>query len=90
MSNVCMCARFQVSPREFHFKIIKIILRYLNETSHHGIYFPKGRECSLVGFVDYNFVEYKVGRKSTSGTYHIFRNCLVSWNTEKQHRECSH
>jgi hypothetical protein len=32
MFNVCMCARFQVSPRESHLKATKRILRYLKHT----------------------------------------------------------
>jgi hypothetical protein len=32
MFSVCMCARFQVSPRESHFKATKRILRYLKHT----------------------------------------------------------
>lgn len=37
MFSVHMCARFQTSPRESHFKIIKHILRYLNGTANHGL-----------------------------------------------------
>jgi len=32
MFSVCMCARFQVSPRESHLKATKRILRYLKHT----------------------------------------------------------
>jgi hypothetical protein len=32
MFIVCMCARFQPSPRESHFKATKRILRYLKHT----------------------------------------------------------
>ena len=32
MFSVCMCARFQASPRESHLKAIKRILRYLKHT----------------------------------------------------------
>jgi hypothetical protein len=30
--SVCMCARFQASPRESHLKVTKRILRYLKHT----------------------------------------------------------
>lgn len=36
MFSVCMYARFHMSPWEFHFEIVKLILRYLDGTSHHG------------------------------------------------------
>jgi hypothetical protein len=32
MFSLCMCARFQASPRESHLKATKRILRYLNHT----------------------------------------------------------
>ena len=32
MFSVCMCARFQASPRESHLKTTKRILRYLKHT----------------------------------------------------------
>jgi hypothetical protein len=32
MFSVCMCARFQASPRESHLKATKIMLRYLKHT----------------------------------------------------------
>lgn len=50
--SVFMCARFQASPRESHFKIVKIILRCLNRTSHHCLWFLKGNQFRLIGFSD--------------------------------------
>jgi hypothetical protein len=32
MFNVCMCARFQASPRKSHLKVTKRILKYLKHT----------------------------------------------------------
>lgn len=64
MFSVCMCARYQASPVESHFKIVKIILRYLNGTSHHILWLPKGSACRLVGFSDYDFAGCKLDRKA--------------------------
>ena len=36
MFRVCMCARFQASPRESHLKATKTILRYLKHTQIFG------------------------------------------------------
>lgn len=66
--NVCMCDRFQASPREFHFKMIKTVLRYCNETSHHSLWFFNGGECSLVDFFNSDFTSCKSDKKSTSYT----------------------
>ena len=38
MFSVCMCARFQASPRESHLKATKRILRYLKHTQNVGEY----------------------------------------------------
>ena len=37
MFSVCMCARFQASPRESHLKATKIILRYLKHIQNIGL-----------------------------------------------------
>ena len=42
MFSVCMCARFQASPRESHLKATKRILRYLKHTQEVGLWYPKG------------------------------------------------
>jgi hypothetical protein len=42
MFSVCMCARFQVSPRESQLKATKRISRYLKHTQDVGLWYPKG------------------------------------------------
>jgi hypothetical protein len=37
MFSVCMCARFQTSPRKSHLKATKRILRYLKHTQNIGL-----------------------------------------------------
>ena len=39
MFSVCMCARFQASPRESHLKATKRILRYLKHTQNVGLWY---------------------------------------------------
>ncbi|XP_050886422.1 uncharacterized mitochondrial protein AtMg00810-like [Lathyrus oleraceus] len=50
MFSEYMCARYQASPKESHFKIVKRVFRYLYGTFHHGIWYTKDSACSLVGF----------------------------------------
>jgi hypothetical protein len=47
MFSVCMCARFQASPREIHLKATKRILRYLKYTPNIGLWYPKGAQFEL-------------------------------------------
>jgi hypothetical protein len=68
MFSVCMCARFQASPRESHLKATKRILMYLKHTQNIGLWYPKGAKFELVGYSDSNYAGCKVERKSTSGT----------------------
>jgi hypothetical protein len=57
MFSVCMCARFQVSLRESHFKGTKRILRYLKHTQDVGLWYPKGARFELVGYSDSDYAE---------------------------------
>jgi hypothetical protein len=42
MLSVCMCARFQSDPREYHLVAVRRIIRYLVATPCFGIWYPKG------------------------------------------------
>lgn len=85
MFSVCMCARYQTLHKNPHFKIVKCILRYLNGTFNHSLWYPKESAYSLVGYSNPNFVGCNSDRKSTSGTRHFFGSYLVSWHSKKQH-----
>ena len=84
MFSVCMCARFQASPRESHLKAIKRILRYLKHKQNVGLWYPKGAKFELVGYSISDYVGCKVERKSTSGTCQLLGRSLVSWSSKKQ------
>jgi hypothetical protein len=49
MFSVCMCARFQASPRESHLKATKRILRYLKHTQSVRLWYLKGAKFELIG-----------------------------------------
>jgi hypothetical protein len=50
MFSICMCVRFQASPRESHLKATKRILRYLKHTQNIGLLYPKGAKFELIGY----------------------------------------
>ena len=83
MFSVCICARFQASPRESHLKATKRILRYLKHTNV-GLWYPKGAKFELVGYSDSDYAGCEVERKSTSGTCQLLGRSLVSWSSKKQ------
>ena len=84
MFSVCMCARFQSSPRETHLCAVKRIFRYLSGSINLGLWYPKGIAFNLISYTDADFGGCRLDRKSTSGTCHILGNCLVSWFSKKQ------
>ena len=55
MLSVCMCARFQATPKESHHKAVKHILRYLAHTPTLGLWYPKGSTFDLIGYSDSNY-----------------------------------
>jgi hypothetical protein len=83
MLSVCMCARFQANPKEYHLMAVKRILRYLVHTPNLGLWYPKGSTFDLLGYSDSDYVGCKVDRKSTSGTCQFLGRYLVSWSSKK-------
>ena len=69
MFSVCMCARFEASPKEAHLVAVKRILRYLKHTPSIGLWYPKRARFQLVGYSDSDYAGWKVsmkyGRQST-------------------------
>ena len=79
MLSVCMCARFQATPKESHHKAVKHILRYLAHTPTLGLWYPKGSAFDLIGYSDSDYAGDRVDRKSTSGTCHFLGRSVVCW-----------
>jgi hypothetical protein len=52
---VCMCARFQVSPRTSHRQAVKRIFRYLRQTPDFGLWYSASSSLALHGFSDADF-----------------------------------
>jgi hypothetical protein len=84
MLSVCMCARFQVDPKEVHLRVVKRIMRYLVYTPKFGLWYPKGSTFDLIGYSDADWAGCKIDRKSTSGTCQFLGRSLVSWASKKQ------
>jgi len=81
---VCVCARFQVNPKESHLTAVKRILKYLKGIAYFGLWYPSGASPSLIGYSDADNGGCKIDRKSTSGTCHLLGSLLVSWHSKKQ------
>jgi hypothetical protein len=70
--SVCLCARFQASPRTSHRQAIKRIFRYLQYTPDLGLWYSASSSLSLLGSSDADIAGCRVDRKSTLGTCPFF------------------
>ncbi|KAL8121917.1 hypothetical protein AgCh_018593 [Apium graveolens] len=77
MYVTCLCARFQVDPRDIHLVVVKRILRYLKGTPNLGIWYPKESGFNLVGYTDSDYAGSVIDRKSTSGSCQFLEKCDV-------------
>ncbi|WVZ97727.1 hypothetical protein U9M48_043241 [Paspalum notatum var. saurae] len=58
---VCLCVRYQASPRTSHCQAVKRIFRYLKFTPELGLWYSSGSSLSLRGFSDadcWRFLDY--------------------------------
>jgi hypothetical protein len=82
--SVCLCARFQASPRTSHQQAVKRIFGYLRHTPDFGLLYSASSSLALHGFSDADFAGCRLDRKSTSGTFQLLGSSLVSWPSRKQ------
>jgi hypothetical protein len=82
--SVCLCARFQASPRTSHRQAVKRIFMYLCHTLDFGLWYSASSSLPLHGFSDVDFAGCRLDRKSTSGTCQFLGSSLVSWSSCKQ------
>nr|GEW49129.1 uncharacterized mitochondrial protein AtMg00810-like [Tanacetum cinerariifolium] len=85
MHATCYCARYQAKPTEKHLTVVKWIFRYLKDTIHIGLWYPKDTGFELTSFSDSNHAGCLDSRKSTSGGIQFLDgDKLVSWSSKKQ------
>ncbi|GJS77266.1 retrovirus-related pol polyprotein from transposon TNT 1-94 [Tanacetum coccineum] len=84
MFSVCLCARFQEDPKTSHLEAIKRIFRYIKDTTHLGLWYPKGSDIETIVYADSDHAGDYVDRKSTSGVCTFMGCCLTSWFSKKQ------
>jgi hypothetical protein len=52
MQPVGQVARFQEARKESHVLTVKRIFRYLKGTKKFGLWYPKGKDLSLIAYID--------------------------------------
>nr|GEZ77293.1 hypothetical protein [Tanacetum cinerariifolium] len=85
MHATCYCARYQAKPAEKHLTAVKRIFRYLKDTIHMGLWYPKDIGFELSAFSYSDHAGCLDSRKSTSGGIQFLGgDKLVSWSSKKQ------
>ncbi|KAJ9535203.1 hypothetical protein OSB04_un001716 [Centaurea solstitialis] len=84
MFAVCVCARFQVQPKESHLQAVKRIFRYLKGQPCLGLWYPNDSSFDLLAYTDSDYGGANMDRKSTSGGCQFLGTRLVSWQCKKQ------
>nr|GFC12627.1 retrovirus-related Pol polyprotein from transposon TNT 1-94 [Tanacetum cinerariifolium] len=75
----------KAQPTEKHLTAVKRIFRYLKDTIHMGLWYPKDTDFELTAFLDSDHAGCLDSRKSTSGGIQFLGgNKLVSWSSKKQ------
>ncbi|KAI4340826.1 hypothetical protein MLD38_025627 [Melastoma candidum] len=82
--SVCLCAIYQLGPKESHLTHVKRIFRYLSGTTNLGLWYSKISLFDLVGYSDADFAGCKIDWKSTSETCQLLGDMLISWHSKKQ------
>ncbi|GJT40414.1 putative ribonuclease H-like domain-containing protein [Tanacetum coccineum] len=84
MFVVCVCARFQVTPKASHLNAVKRIFRYLKHQPKLGLWYPRDSPFELEAFSDSNYGGASLDRKSTTGGCQFLGRRLISWQCKKQ------
>ncbi|XP_074378125.1 secreted RxLR effector protein 161-like [Apium graveolens] len=84
MYAVGLVSRYIKKPKQDHFMAAKRILRYIEGTLDHGLFYTYSQDSKLVGYSDSDYGGDLDDGKSTSGsTFHI-GSAIFSWSSKKQ------
>ncbi|GJT62899.1 putative ribonuclease H-like domain-containing protein [Tanacetum coccineum] len=84
MYAVCVCSRFQVTPKTSHLNAVKRIFKYLKGKPNLGLWYPRESPFDLDAFSDSDYGGSNLDRKSTTGGCQFLRQRLISWQCKKQ------
>ncbi|GJU05700.1 putative ribonuclease H-like domain-containing protein [Tanacetum coccineum] len=84
MYAVCVCSRFQVTPKTSHLNAMKRIFKYLKGKPHLGLWHPRESPFDMEAFSDSDYSGSNLDRKSTTGGCQFLGQRLISWQCKKQ------
>lgn len=80
---VSVLGQFNSNPKQEHWIAAKRVLRYLQGTANHGLKFKRDDNI-LRGFVDADWANCTIDRRSYTGSVFIFSGGAISWESRKQ------
>ncbi|GKG38714.1 hypothetical protein Tco_0460426, partial [Tanacetum coccineum] len=75
MYAVCICSRFQVTPKTSHLNAVKRIFKYLKGKPNLGLWYPRDSPLDLEAFSDSDYGGSNLDRKSTTGGCQFLGQC---------------
>ncbi|GJV44020.1 putative ribonuclease H-like domain-containing protein [Tanacetum coccineum] len=84
MYAVCVCSRFQVTPKTSHLNAVKRIFKCLKGKPNLGLWYPRESPLDLAAFSDSDYGGSNLDRKSTTGGCQFLGQRLISWQCKKQ------
>jgi len=81
VNNIC---QFMHNPQEYHWKVVKCILRYIVGTSSHGLLIQHSPTTQICAFNDADWGSDIDDRKSTTGYYVYYKLNIIAWSSHKQ------
>lgn len=79
-----LLSQYSSCPNMTHLKAAKHMLRYLNGTKEHELFFPSNGSFTLEGYSDADYATCLDTRRSFSGYIFKFGEAAISWRSRKQ------
>jgi hypothetical protein len=82
--SVNLLSRYSSAPTRRHWNGVKHVLRYLRGTTDIGLFYSKGSNSQLVGYVDAGFLSDPHKGRSQTGYLFTCGSTAISWRSVKQ------
>ncbi|GJQ94637.1 putative ribonuclease H-like domain-containing protein [Tanacetum coccineum] len=79
MYAVCVCSRFQVTPKTSHLNAVKRIFKYLKGKPNLGLWYPRESPLDLEAFSDSDYGGSNLDRKSTTEIVDFLRRSKLRY-----------
>ena len=82
--SVGVCARYWANPKELYLKLVKRIIKYVNETLDYSLWYPFDSPLVIIDYFVVDEAKNVEDRRSTLGASFFVSDYLVAWLSKKQ------